>query len=167
MYFGQSTYFWNFWVLGSEFVKFLMSVLNLQATSFSIYASFFIVITHKSPVNFKLIHFLLWIKEPNKSPNFETFMCFGEDLPNSSCHFPNRKSLFLQILHHSLVSWNIILCTFLVQTLYTFVKSILLKCNFLRLSNAQVKICQIPYVNFETKSEFLFRFFLILQCRYT
>ena len=33
---------------------------------------FFIVITHNSPVNFKLIHFLLVVKLPHKSPNFES-----------------------------------------------------------------------------------------------
>ena len=40
--------------------------------SFSNFASFFFVITHNSPVNFKLIHFLLGIKVPHKSPNFES-----------------------------------------------------------------------------------------------
>ena len=40
--------------------------------SFSNFAFFFIIITHNSPVNFKLIHFLLGIKVPHKSPNFES-----------------------------------------------------------------------------------------------
>ena len=39
----------------------------------------------------KLILFLLWIKESHQSPNFETLMCSGENLPYSSCHFPNYK----------------------------------------------------------------------------
>ena len=55
------------------------------------------------------MHFLLCIKGPNKIlfwDNFETFVCSGEILPNSWCHFPNNKSVFLQILHHSLVSWK-------------------------------------------------------------
>ena len=65
------------------------------------------VITHNSPLSFKLIHFLLCIKGSNESSNFENFLCCGENLPNSSCRFPNRKSAFLQILHHSLVSWYI------------------------------------------------------------
>ena len=111
-----------------------------------------------SPVNFDLIHFLLWIKGPNKSLNFVTFVYSSENLPNSSCHFPNHKSLFLQSLHHSLVS-----CTFLAQTLYTLVKFSPLKCKFLRLSSARVKICQIPHDNFEKASEFHFRFFIITQ----
>ena len=50
---------------------------------------------------------------------FEIFKCSGENLPNSSCHFPDHKPVFLQILHDSSVSWKItplyfkdyILCT--------------------------------------------------------
>ena len=104
----ESANVWDFRVLGSKFIKLLMSVSNWQVNSFSNIASFFIVITHNSPVNFKLIDFLLWTEGPNKIPTFETFMCSGEILPNSSCSsFPNHKSVFLQISHHSLVSWNI------------------------------------------------------------
>ena len=53
------------------------------------------------------MHFLLWTKGSHESTNFDTFKCSGENLPNSSCHFPNHKSVFLQILHHSSVSWKI------------------------------------------------------------
>ena len=111
IYFGQnqpikSANVRDFWVLGKKFVKFLMSISKWQVNYISNFASFFFVITHNSAVNFKLIHFLLRIKGFNDSPNFENFMCSGENLPNSSCHFPNLKSVFLQILHHTLVSWN-------------------------------------------------------------
>ena len=64
--------------------------------------------THKSPVNFRLIHFLLWTKGSHGSPNFDTFQCSGENLRNSSCHFPKHKLVFIQILHHSSGSWDII-----------------------------------------------------------
>ena len=63
--------------------------------------------THNSSVNFKLIHFLLWSKGSHQSSNFDTFECSGENLPNSSCHFPSNKSVFLQILYPSSVSWKI------------------------------------------------------------
>ena len=53
------------------------------------------------------MHFLLWTKWSHESTNFDTFKCSDENLPNSSCHFPNHKSVFLQILHHSSVSWKI------------------------------------------------------------
>ena len=112
-------------------------------------------------INFKLIYSLLSIKESHQSPSFETSGCSGKNLPNCSCYFPNHKSVFLQILHHSLVSWKIT-----PQALYTLVKSSLLKCKFLRLSSDRVKIRQIPYVNFESTSQFLFRFFIILQCQH-
>ena len=84
-----------------------MSILKWQVNSSSKFASFFIVMTYNSSVNFKLIHFLLWTKGSYQSPNFETFECSGENLPNFSCHFPNLKSAFYQILHHSSLLWKI------------------------------------------------------------
>ena len=50
-----------------------MSILNWQVNSFSGFASFFIAITHNSPVSFKLIHFLLCIKGPNERIQFWDF----------------------------------------------------------------------------------------------
>ena len=47
------------------------------------------------------------VKYFGQSPNFETYACSAENLPNSTSHFPNQKSVFLQILHHSSVSWTI------------------------------------------------------------
>ena len=46
-----------------------------------------------TPVNFKLILFQLWIKGSHQNLNFETFKCSGENLPYSSCHFPNHNSV--------------------------------------------------------------------------
>ena len=59
-----------------------------------------------------------------------------------------------------------LLCTFLALTLHNLVKSSPLKCKFLRLLSSQVKTRQIPCVNFETTSQSLFRFFIILACHY-
>ena len=92
-------------MLESKFIKLLMPILNWEVNSSSIFASFFILMTHNSPVNFKLKYFQLWTKESHQSPYFET--CSGENLSNSLCYFPNQKLVFLQILHHSLGSWNI------------------------------------------------------------
>ena len=86
---------------------FLAQTIYTLLNSSSNFASFFIVMTHNSSVDFKLILFLLWIKGSDQYPNFETFNCSGENLPYSSCHFPNHKSVFLQILHHPSVSWKI------------------------------------------------------------
>ena len=186
--------------------------------------------THNSTVDFKLIPFLLWIKGSHHYPNFETSNCSGENLLYSSCHFPNQKSVFLQILHHRSVSWKItplyfcssnniyvarkepikvkvkifetfecsvqfkicqisyvsietasrflskfsiplhflerkLLCTFLAQRIYFLLKRTPLKWKLLRLLRAQVKICQIPDVKFETTSWFLSKFCIPLQFR--
>ena len=80
-----------------------MSILKWQVNSSSICVAIFIVITHNSSVDFNFIHFLLWTKGSH-----ETFECSGENLPVFSCYFPNRKSVLVQTLHHSSVSWKII-----------------------------------------------------------
>ena len=81
-----------------------MSILKWQVNSSSTFTSFFITITHTSFVNFNLILFLLCIKGSDQNHNFHTFKCSGENLLYSSYHFPNQKSVFLQILHHPSVS---------------------------------------------------------------
>ena len=95
-------------MLGSKFVKCLISILKRQVNSSSNFASFFILMmTHNFSVNYKLRHFLFWIKGSHQSPNFNTFWCSGENFRNSSCHFPNPKPVFLQLLHHFSVSWKL------------------------------------------------------------
>ena len=96
------------------------------------------------------MHFLLWTKRSYENINFDIFKCSDENLLNSSCDFPNHRSLFLRVLHDSLVSWNIFLCTFLGQTLYQS------KCIFFLLFSAQMKLHQILVI-FETKNKFLFK----------
>ena len=71
--------------------------VSFEVNSFSNFKSFVIVVTHNSPVSFKPTYFLLWIKKSHQSPNFETFECSSENLPNSSCYFSNQKSFFLQV----------------------------------------------------------------------
>ena len=78
-----------------------------HVNSSSICVSFFIVMTYNSSINFKLIHFLHWTKSSHQSPIFDTFVCTGKIFLNSSCHFPNHKSVFFQIWHQSSVSWDI------------------------------------------------------------
>ena len=83
-----------------------MSISKRQVSSSSMFVSFFIVMAHNSSVIFRDIPFLLQTKVSHQSPNFHTFKCSGENLPNFSCHFSNHKSVFLQILHHSSMLWN-------------------------------------------------------------
>ena len=47
---------------------------------------------------------------------------------------------------------RLFLCTFLAQTKYALLKRSSLKLEFLRLSSARLKFCEIPYANFETTS---------------
>ena len=96
IYFGQRSQ------LKSKFFRF--SCARVKIRQILCVMSFSIVMTHNSSVNFKLIHFLLWTKGSLQSPNSDTFECSDENLPNSSCHFPNHKSVFFQIFHHSSVS---------------------------------------------------------------
>ena len=105
--------------------------------------------THNSTVNLKLIHFLLWTKESYQGSNFDTFECSGENLPNFSCHFLSNKSVFIQILHRSSISWKIAPLFFLAQTINTLLKRIPLKCKFEYscdfkkwLLSTQVKVCR-------------------------
>ena len=118
-------------MLEPKFVKFLMSILKRQVHSCSNFASFFIAMTHKSSVNFKLIQFLLWIKGSYQSPNFETLKCLGENLSYSSCHFPNCKLVILQTLH------------FIRSNVIYFAQRKPVKVDILRVLSAQVKIHQI------------------------
>ena len=84
-----------------------MWILKQMVNSSSNFSSFFNVITHNFSVNFYFVQLLLWTKESHQSPNFETLECSGENFRNSLCHFSNSKSVFLQILHDSSVSWKI------------------------------------------------------------
>ena len=122
--------------------------------------------------NFKLIQFLLWIEVSHQSPNFVTFECCGENLPNSfmpNSHviFQTTSNFFFKLCTFLQCLGRYILCTFIAQTLYTLVTRSELLCKLLRFSSARVKIYQIPHVNFETISQFLFTFSIILQCHYT
>ena len=87
--------FWDFQVLGSKFVKFLMSILNWQINSSSIFGSFFIVMTHNFPVNFKLIHFQLI---PIKVPILRLSSALVK-ICQIPCHFWKHKSVFLQTIY--------------------------------------------------------------------
>ena len=75
------------------------------------------------------MHFLLRTKGSHEKNNFGTLKSFDENLPNSSCLYPNHKSVFLQILHDSSVSRNITPLYFLGQTLYALHKRDRSKCK--------------------------------------
>ena len=140
-----------------------MSLLKWQVSSSSNFA-FFIVMTHNSSVNFKVIPFPLWTKGSHKSSNFDTFKCSGKNLPNFSCLFSNHWSFFLQNLHNSSVSWKIIPLYFCISNNIYFGHKEHIKTKiFFGLLSARVKICEVPHLNFKTTSQFLFNFCIILH----
>ena len=133
-----------------------------QAT---IHKSVFLQILHHSSMSYYLqYHFsssnniVFAQKEPIKVKMFETFECSGQNLSNSLCQFWNDKSIPLQILYPSSVSWKITPLYFFSSNNIYFAQKELIKVKILRFSSGQVKTCQILYANFETKSPFLSKF---------
>ena len=76
----------------------------------------------------------------------------------SSCHFSKKKSGFFQSLNHT--SSEITLLYFLAETLYAIDKRRPSKLLWV----APIKINQIPYVIFQTTSQFFFKHCITLQC---
>ena len=120
--------------------------------------------TQNSPVNFKLIHFVLWIKGSHQSLNFRLsnmlwwkFAKFLMSFLKAQVSFPSDvASIFSAIKQNSPIF-------FLAQRLCTLFKRSSWKCKFLIFSSAQVKIRQIPHVIFETTSKFSFRCCINIQ----
>ena len=89
-----------------KIVKFLMSIFKWQVN----YSSDFphsSVSLHNIAREFLAHEFSTLDKRISWKYQFWHFQfshCFDENLPYSSCHFPNNKSIFLQILHHSSVT---------------------------------------------------------------
>ena len=103
-------------------------------------------------------------KELIKMKMFETFKCSGENSSNSSCQFWSDKSIPFQILHHPSLSWHITPLWILSSNFSYFGLKDPINIRILRLSIALVKICHIPHVIFQTKSQIFFKFFITLQC---
>ena len=120
-----------------------------------------------SLVNFKLIHFLLWIKGFHQSPNFETFKCSGENLPNSSCHFWKYKSVFLQILHQSSVPSKLTPIYFFSSNIIYFGQKQPIKVQIFEVFECSSQNLSTSPVSFELKSQFLFNFCIICHCHDT
>ena len=85
-------------LLKCKFVRLLSTRVKIcqipYVNSSSIFASFFIIMAHNSPINFKLIHFQFQTKGYHQGHNLETFKYFGENLPNFSCQFLEAQASF-------------------------------------------------------------------------
>ena len=78
-------------------------------------------------------------KEHVKMKIFESFKCSDQNLSNSSCQLWNDKSIPLQILRHSSLSWQL------------WIKGSHQNPNFETFKSSG-EICHIPYVIFQTAS---------------
>ena len=108
------------------------------------------------------MNFLLWTKGSHENTNVDTAKCSDENLPNSSSHFPNHKSVFLQILHDSSVSWKVTpLYLFRSKVVYFAQKRLIKVHIFFWLFSARIKVHQIIVI-FETKNRFFYKFSTIL-----
>ena len=145
----------------SKIAKFLLSILN-SVNSCSNFPSFFIVMTHNSPVSFRLIHFLLWIKGPNKSPNFRLSNVLWWKFAKFLMSFLKAQVSFFS--NFASIPSNITSLYFFSLNILSFGQNqLIIKCKFFRFSNALMKICQIPHVIFQTTSQFFFKFYITLQ----
>ena len=89
-------------------------------------------------------------KEPIKINFFETFKCSGQNSSNSSCQLWNDKSVPLQILRNSSLSWQITPLWILSSHFFKFGLKDLIKIPVL---SSLEKTCHITYVIFQTKSQ--------------
>ena len=139
-----------------------MSVLKRHFSSSSIFVSFFIVMTHNSSLNFKVINFILWPKGSHQSSNFDIFECSCENLPNPTS-FSKQQVGFFSIFASlfNVMKYNSSLL-FQSNNIYLAQKRPIKEEIFETLS-AYVKICHIPYANLETTGQFLSKFCIPLQ----
>ena len=70
-------------------------------------------------------------------------------------------------LDHSSVSWDITLLYFFISNFICFGQSKATKEQIFRLMTARMTIYQIPYVIFQTTSQFSFEYRITLQCHDT
>ena len=100
----------------SNFDTFACSGENLpNSCNFRSNKSVFLQILHYPSMSWKITPFYFFCsnnicfvqKGPIKVKILETFECSSQNLPNSLCQFWNEKSIPLQILYTSSVSWKI------------------------------------------------------------
>ena len=66
-------------------------------------------------------------------------------------------------MHHSSVSWEIIFLCFFIENFICFRQKEPIKVQSFRLSTARMKINKIPYVIFQSTSQFSFKFYITFQ----
>ena len=129
-----------------------MSFSKQQASFSSNFASLFSVMKDNSSVLFSLFSIYTLLKRSSLK------FC---KIPYANFEMASRffSKFCIPLQFHE----RLFLCTFLAQTIHNLLKRSLLKCKFLRLLSARVKVCKIPYANFEMTSRFLSKFCIPLQ----
>ena len=99
-------------------------------------------------------------KEPIKMKIFETFECSGQNLSNSLCQFWNDKSIPLQILYPSSVSWKITPLYFFSSNNICFAQKEHIKMNIFETFKCLGQNSSNSWhVNVEMTSQFHFKFY--------
>ena len=141
-----------------------MSILKRQVHSPLDFVYLFGFMKDNSSVLFSSSNIYFAQKEPIKVKLFEMFECSGQNLSNSLRQFWNGKSFPLQMLYPYLISWKKTPLYFFSSNNIYFAQKEHIKMKVFETSSARVKICEIPHVNFEMTSQFLFKICVILQC---
>ena len=147
-------------MLRSKFVKFLVSILKRKINSSPNFVSLFSFIKDNSPPLYFVAQIIYTLLKRSllkwkflRLSNAQVKICQISYVNFETTSRSLSKFCILLQFHE-----RYLLCTFLAQKIYPLLERSPLKWKFLRLSSAHVKICQIPYANFETTSRFLSKF---------
>ena len=133
---SSTCHFWNYKVIG------FIQILHHCSVSWKITPRYFLAQDL----------YTLEKKSTSKS-HFKTFEWLGETSLNSSCLTWNHKSVFLQTLHHSSVSWEVTLMYLFSWNFIWFGQNKPIKVENVRLSTAHAKfhqICTLMYTFVES-----------------
>ena len=105
---------------------------------------------------------MLLTKAAHQIANFQTCHYSHENLPNSSCHFWNQESVFLQTLHHSSVLSHLKIYMLWTKGAHESEDFQTFNSPFMPFFKSRVSF---PLnVIFQTKSQFFFKVWTTLQC---
>ena len=156
--------FSDFRLVALKLNRFLILFFKPQISFPLNYSSPFSVMTHNSSETFQLKHNMLLTKRAYQCTVFQTFECPNESSHNSSWHFWNKRSGFIQNLHHCLGSWKITPLYFFKLGRHILWTEIAHRSEIFGLLCDWVKIHQIRLAIFETTSQFFIKLCIILQC---
>ena len=137
-----------------------MSFFKTQVSFPLNFASLFIVMTDNSFKNFLAEALCALDKRPIKVQFVKLLSALMKVYPTSHAILDTSRSGFIQILHHSSLSWKMTSLYFFSWTLIYFGH----ESKLFRLLTDWLKIHQIHDDIFETIRQFFFKLCIILQC---